>query len=156
MARSRIEQKRIEVYARVLYEAAKEADRIERDLDQLGVLSKLTPEIMEALSVIFQEGDEGTLPEVLGMFQTLVDTDDTTIPVTVTTAVPLDDDLREKIIAQAKADFGAEVFLVEKVDPEILGGIIVETRNTRRDASVRAQLTNIRSNLSAAIVGGDE
>ncbi|MBQ9315661.1 MAG: ATP synthase F1 subunit delta [Atopobiaceae bacterium] len=155
MAKSRIEQKRTEVYARVLHEAAKEAGRIEQDLDQLEVLSKLTPEVLETLTVIFEEGDVNSLADVLATFKALVDTDDTTIPVTVTTAVPLDDELRNKIIAQAQKDFGAEVFLVEKVDPEILGGIIVETRNSRRDASVRAQLTNIKSNLSAAIVGGD-
>ena len=46
------------------------------------------------------------------------------------------------------SQFGASIYLVERVDPSILGGIVVETRGHRYDASVRAQLTYIKNKLS--------
>ena len=48
---------------------------------------------------------------------------------------------------QASEDFGL-IKDVERVDPSILGGIVVETRGHRYDASVRAQLTYIKNKLS--------
>lgn len=156
MPKSRIEQNRVEAYARILHEAARDAGRIDRNLEHLEVLNKLSPEMMDTLTVLFEQGEQGNIGDVLSAYKTLVETDETTIPVTITTAVPLDDELRAKISAQCEQDFGVPVFLVEKVDPSILGGIVVEARNQRRDASVRTQLANIRSNLSSAFAGGDE
>lgn len=156
MSRSRIEQKRIEAYARVMLDAAKEAGRVERDLSQVEALSRLTPEVRDMLTVLYEQGEQGLIPDIAVVFRQLVNDDESTVPVTVTTATPLDDALREKIKVQCEEDFGLPVFLVEKVDPSIIGGIIVEARNQRRDASVRTQLSNIRSNLSSVFVGGDE
>ena len=75
---------------------------------------------------------------------------------TVTTAVPLDDDLREKVIAKAEKDLNAPVYLVERVDPSIIGGVVLEARGNRYDASVRAQLANIRKTLSSTFIGSDD
>jgi iron complex transport system permease protein len=44
----------------------------------------------------------------------------------------------------------------DKVLGLILGGIIIEARGHRRDASVRTHLVNIRKTLSSSYVGGDE
>ena len=74
----------------------------------------------------------------------------------MTTSVPMDDDLRAKVRAKVEKDLDAPVFLVERVDPSILGGIIVEARGNRHDASVRAQLANIRKTLSSTYIGSDE
>jgi len=156
MSKSRVEQKRVEAYARVLLEGAKETGHVDRDLAQLETLSALTPEVGDMLTVLFEQGEQDALPEILACYKNILESDETTAPVTVTTAVPLDDELRKQIKDQCEKDLGTPVFLVEKVDPQILGGIIVEARNKRRDASVRAQLANIRSNLSSTFVGGDE
>ena len=47
------------------------------------------------------------------------------------------------------------VYLVEHVEPSILGGIILEAQGQRRDASVKNQLVNIRKRLSATFMGID-
>jgi F-type H+-transporting ATPase subunit delta len=83
-----------------------------------------------------------------------LDTEDKTV--SVTTAVPMDDDLRAKVIKEVEAKFGAPVELVETVDPDILGGIVIEAHGERFDASVRAQLSSIRKQLSTAFLGGEE
>mgnify|MGYP000523736394 CR=1 FL=1 len=41
--------------------------------------------------------------------------------VTVTTAIPLDDELRQTITKKCEQDFGRKVFLIEQVDPSIGG-----------------------------------
>ena len=74
----------------------------------------------------------------------------------VTTAVPMDDEMRERVREKCRKDFDAPVYLVEHVDPSILGGIILEAKGHRRDASVKAQLINVRKKLSSANMGGDE
>ena len=74
--------------------------------------------------------------------------------VTVTTAVAMDDDLREKVLEKARGLFDAAIYLVERIDPAILGGIILEARGQRYDASVRAQLASIRKRLASASTRG--
>ena len=75
--------------------------------------------------------------------------------VEVTTAVPLDDDLRAKITAKLAADFGTDVVLDEHVDASILGGIIMSANGRRIDASVTSQLDHARNVLTQNTDGGE-
>lgn len=77
------------------------------------------------------------------------------IAVDVTTAVDLTDTLRESIKAKLSADLGKEIVLREKVDPSIIGGIVISTHGHRIDASIASQLENARMVLSAAHTGGE-
>lgn len=81
--------------------------------------------------------------------QSLVDMHDPTVMVTVTTALPMDDLLRVKCEAKAEEMFHAPVYLIERVDPSIMGGIIIEAPGRRYDASVRTQLSAVRKGLVA-------
>ena len=100
--------------------------------------------------------DLDLVAQVAKQYKEYLDAEDKTVSVTVTTAVPLDDDLREKVRAKAEADLKAPVYLVERVDPSIIGGIMLEARGKRYDASIRAQLANIRKTLSSSFIGGEE
>ena len=102
------------------------------------------------------EDDLNLVDDVARTYKEILDSEDKTVSVTVTTAVPLDDDLREKVIAKAEKDLNAPVYLVERVDPSIIGGVVLEARGNRYDASVRAQLANIRKTLSSTFIGSDD
>ena len=67
--------------------------------------------------------------------------------VTAITAVPLSDTLREKLIKKLEKETGKKIKLELKVDKSILGGIILRTENSQTDASVRARLEDIRTQL---------
>ena len=117
---------------------------------------KFSPEVLETLAAMQREDDLDLVSQVAKQYKEYLDAEDKTVSVTVTTAVPLDDDLREKVRAKAEADLKAPVYLVERVDPSIIGGIMLEARGKRYDASVRAQLANIRKTLSSSFIGGEE
>jgi len=69
--------------------------------------------------------------------------------VTAITAVPLSNELKEKLIKKLEKDTGKKIVLAERVDKSILGGIILRTENSQTDASVRARLEGIRAELSS-------
>ena len=147
---------KIEQYARALIEAGRAEGRSNADLVQWMHAQKFSPEVLEGLGSMRQSDDLDLLDAVSKEYKEILDHGDDTVSVTVTTAVPMDDALRSKVRAKATADLNAPVYLVERVDPSILGGIILEQRGKRYDASVRAQLSNIRKSLSSTFIGVED
>ena len=156
MTSKRAEAETVEAYTRALMEAARSEGRANADLVQWQHARKFSPEVLETLAAMQREDDLDLVSQVAKQYKEYLDAEDKTVSVTVTTAVPLDDDLREKVRAKAEADLKAPVYLVERVDPSIIGGIMLEARGKRYDASVRAQLANIRKTLSSSFIGGEE
>lgn len=156
MTSKRAEAEKVEAYTRALMEAARSEGRANADLVQWQHARKFSPEVLETLAAMQCEDDLDLVSQVAKQYKEYLDAEDKTVSVTVTTAVPLDDDLREKVRAKAEADLKAPVYLVERVDPSIIGGIMLEARGKRYDASVRAQLANIRKTLSSSFIGGEE
>ncbi len=156
MTSKAIEKQRIEKYARSLLDAARGEGRAPLDVQQLRHAIKFSPEVLETLKRMTDESDLTLLEQVYEDLRKMLDNEDETVTVDVTTAVPMGASLRAKVRTKCAEDFGgAPIFLVEHVEPKILGGIILEARGQRRDASVRAQLMNIRKTLSASFRGGD-
>lgn len=150
------DKQKIEEYARSLLDAARGEGRAPLDVQQLRHAVKFSPEVLETLSRMKDERDLPLLEQVYGDLKTMLDSEDDTVTVDVTTAVPMNAQLRKKVRDKCAADFGAPIFLVEHVEPKILGGIILEAKGHRRDASIHAQLVNIRKTLSSSFMGGGE
>jgi ATP synthase F1 delta subunit len=72
------------------------------------------------------------------------------LPVTVTSAVDLDSQLVEGIGQKIEEQTGQKVELSSKVDPDVLGGIVLQVGNMVLDASVRARLEKLRKNVARA------
>lgn len=150
------DQDKIEQYARALIEAGRAEGRSDADLVQWRHAQKFSPEVLEVLGSMRQSDDLHLVDAVSKEYKEILDAGDDTVMVTVTTSVPMDDDLRAKVKAKAEKDLDAPIYLVERVDPSILGGIILEQRGKRYDASVRAQLSNIRKSLSGTLIGVED
>lgn len=149
------DEERVEAYARALIEAARSQGRANLDLVQWEHAKKFSPEVLATIAAMADDGDLDLIEQVNREYKELLDSQDTTVSVTVTTAVPMDEELRAKVLKRAQEEFQAPVYLIERVDPSILGGVIMEGRNKRFDASFKAQLTVIRRNLSGAFLGRD-
>lgn len=150
----------LETYARSLLEAGKTEGRVFQDLKRLEALASMTPELLEVLKALVERDQLDLLPRIAELYRTMTEEDDDIVGLTVTTAVPLDDELRAQIKERFEKDFGKKVFLIENVDPSIIGGIVFEARGQRRDISVKTQLRAARDTLASvhlthAPQGGD-
>jgi F-type H+-transporting ATPase subunit delta len=89
----------------------------------------------------------GTLRSILRAAIELRDERAGRIPVEVRSAVPLADDQREGLLRQLRDTFHREPVLVTRIDPDLLGGLIVQVGDWLYDASVRTQVETIRNQL---------
>ena len=66
----------------------------------------------------------------------------------LTTAVPVSSDIEEKMQKMVESRTNGTVEFSTEVNPEILGGFILEYDTYRLDTSVKSQLKNILKELS--------
>lgn len=146
------QNRKVEGYTRALLEAGRAEGRAVADLVQVQHAKKFSPEVLETLGAIQASEDVNLIEDIAATFQELLEKEDNTLTVTVTTTIALDDELRQKIIKKLEESFNTQIYLIERVNPKILGGIVVEARDHRYDASVKTQLTHIKSRLSSSHV----
>ena len=72
------------------------------------------------------------------------------LPVEVTSAVQLDDEVVSQIRERIEQQTGRTVELTRTVDDSILGGLIVRVSNMVLDASIRNQLERLRRQVAKA------
>jgi F-type H+-transporting ATPase subunit delta len=72
------------------------------------------------------------------------------LPVEVTSAIELDDEIARQIQERVEQQTGRTVELTRCVDERILGGLIVRVSNMILDASIRNQLERLRRQVARA------
>ncbi len=72
------------------------------------------------------------------------------LPVTVTAAIDLDESLVEDIGKRIEDQTGQQIELSTEVDPDVLGGIVLQVGNLVMDASVRNRLEQLRKSVARA------
>ena len=83
-------------------------------------------------------------------FEALYDKVNKHLPVELTSAVELDAKLVESLGRQIGEQTGNKIELSSKVDPEILGGIVLRVGNFILDASIRTRLEQLRREVAQA------
>jgi F-type H+-transporting ATPase subunit delta len=63
------------------------------------------------------------------------------------TAVELDDEEAAKVVEQIEKASGRKVVASRTVDPDLIGGLVVQAGSVRLDASVRGRLDQLREEL---------
>ena len=95
------------------------------------------------LGVIARNGRLRQLPEIVRLFDRLAAEHRGETTAEVTTARPLDDDQVAALRANLRARAGREVTIDSRVDPSILGGIVVRLGSQMIDASIRTKLNTL-------------
>jgi F-type H+-transporting ATPase subunit delta len=72
------------------------------------------------------------------------------LPVSVTSAVELDKKMLEGIGKRIEEETGKEVELQSTVDPDVLGGLVLQVGNVVLDASIRSRLEQLRKQVAKA------
>ena len=119
------------------------------------VFATMHPAVAATLGVMAERGNVDLLSSVVDTYTAVAEEKRNRVAIEVTTVVELTDALREAITSKFAADLGKEVALREKVDPAIIGGIIIKTSGRKIDASIASQLEAARVTLSTAHTGGD-
>ncbi len=119
------------------------------------VFTSMHPALVDVLLVMSERDDLELANRVYAAFDGLIEEKLGVVVVDVTTAVPLDDALRETISNKAAQDLGKKVVLRERVDKSILGGIIMSASGRRIDASIATQLDTARTVLKTTTDGGE-
>ena len=118
---------------------------------KIGVLGELSEGadvlVHNFLRLIAAKGRAGQLPGIRDEFQALVDRAQGRVAVELTTAFELSDDEAASIVAQIEQASGRTVEASRKVDPELVGGMILQAGSLRVDASVRGRLERLRHQL---------
>ena len=171
-----------EVYARSLFEVAKEHDVLDRVHDELTEFAEAldedrdlqvflfspyfsSDEKREGVRKIVSDADERTvnflallaerhrMPAIFRIkreFDALWADENKLLPVTVTSAVELDEGLVEELGKRIQEQTGRKVELSANVDPDILGGLMVRVGNKVLDGTVRNRLERLRKQVAKA------
>jgi F-type H+-transporting ATPase subunit delta len=85
-------------------------------------------------------------------YQRLWDEENKVLPVEITSAIELDPATTESLGATIGARAGRKVTLAARVDPEIIGGLIVRVGNSILDASIRNRLEQLRRHVAQGAI----
>ena len=169
-----------QVYARSLFEVAKEHDKLDVVREQLGQFADAlndnrelsifffspyfnTAEKKDGLGRVLDGADDVVanflsllienhrMPAIFRLrreFEVLWEEENKLLPVTITSAVALDEATVKSIGDAIGRQTGQQVELTSNVDPDVLGGLVVRVGNSILDASIRNRLENLRRSVA--------
>jgi F-type H+-transporting ATPase subunit delta len=115
-----------------------------------GLAGNISPLTVNLLQVLIDRGRLDDLAPISAAYEERVAEAEGRINVEVTTAVPLPDDLRDKIVSRIREQTGRTPDITERVDPQIIGGLVLRVGGVVTDASVRGRLDGLRRSIAAA------
>jgi F-type H+-transporting ATPase subunit delta len=124
------------------------ADTKDKVLDRVfaGRIGEMTSRFM---GILVRKGREGLLPEVAVAFTELYQENQNILTAQVTSAVPLSEEARRQVREMAeKKHPGKSIELSEKVDPNLIGGVIIRIGDEQYDGSVSRRLHDLRRKFS--------
>jgi F-type H+-transporting ATPase subunit delta len=99
------------------------------------------------LVLLVEKGRAGQIAAIQREFEELWRREQGILEVELTTAVELTDEERRSVIDQIREASGREVEATSSVDPDLIGGIVLQAGSLRLDGSVRGRLERLRQEL---------
>ena len=98
--------------------------------------------------LLAEKGRAGELREIAAELDALVAAEERVIEVELTTAHALSDEEFESILGRIEAASGRRVQASRQVDPDLIGGLVLQAGSLQVDASVRGRLERLRQQLA--------
>ena len=108
---------------------------------------RLDRPVMGLLHVLVDRQREGVFDNIVTEFGRHRDARERRIHAKVTSAVPLPEDQKQELVSRLAHATGKTVLLHEKVDPAVLGGLVVKLGDRVIDGTVRRRLQKLRRAL---------
>lgn len=119
-----------------------------RDIISRGEISEITGNL---LCVLTERGRMNCFGGILRNFRASYNEYFKIAEITVTSSAPLPEAVVEKIRAKMSEVTGKTVSVKEKVDPALIGGVVIDYGSTRWDGSIRSRLAGLRKELGGVI-----
>lgn len=103
------------------------------------------------VDLLVKNGRESFLPAIARSFMRETRMHEGITETILTTAVPVDENVKKQISELVKKTFSTNVELKEVIDPAIIGGFILKVDDNYIDASVKNKLRKVKKELLGSI-----
>jgi F-type H+-transporting ATPase subunit delta len=114
-----------------------------------GALGDADELVRNFLLLVAEKGRIGEIGEMQRELERLIAREARVLELDLVTAVELSDEEAGGLVRQIEDASGRRVEATRRVDPSIIGGIVVQAGSQRLDASVRGRLNRLRQELTA-------
>jgi F-type H+-transporting ATPase subunit delta len=112
------------------------------------VVGEGDPLVRNFLYLLIQKNRAGEVEDVAEEFARLAAIEEGQLSVELTTAFDLTDDEARSIVDQIEQASGRKIEATRGVDPNLIGGIVLQAGSLRVDASVRGRLERLGRDLA--------
>lgn len=113
-------------------------------------ISGAEPELLNFLALLLEKHRAPVLFRIRRQYEALWAKENKRLGVTVTSAVELDPEIAKRIGSEIEQQTGNTVELETRVDPDILGGLVLQVGNMVLDTSIRGRLEKLRKSVATA------
>ena len=112
------------------------------------ILGKGDELVVNFARLVVEKGRAGEIREIAAEFDSLVAAEERVLDVELITAGDLSEKEFQAIVADIEKKSGRKVQETHSVDPNLIGGIVLQAGSLRLDASVRGRLDRLRQELA--------
>ena len=106
--------------------------------------------VVNSLKLLAEKGRAAEIEDVGEELDALVAQEQRILDVEITTAHELPEEYFAQVVARIQEASGRKVQAERRVDPDLIGGIVLQAGSMRLDASVRGRLERLRHELTHA------
>jgi F-type H+-transporting ATPase subunit delta len=110
-------------------------------------LSGLSPMAVNLLALLVARDRLRLTPQIYKEYQKLVNAHEGVTSAEMVTAVPMEDKEKDAVTSRLEAITGGKVVVTTRVDPSLLGGLVVYIEDTLLDGSIKSKLKALRRSL---------
>ena len=120
--------------------------RVKRDA-LTSVLAEADELVRNFVLLTVEKGRAGEIAEIYDELDALVAEEQRLLTVELTTAIELSEEEARQIVEQIQRASGRTVEATRQVDPDLIGGFVLQAGSHRVDASIRGRLERLRHQL---------
>ena len=109
------------------------------------------PLVLNLLRLLVEKGRGGEVAQVADEFERMAAAEEGELSVELTTAYELSDEEARAIVGQIEQRSGRKVEANRAVDPDLIGGLVLQVGSRRVDASIRGRLEQLGRDLRTRV-----
>lgn len=121
--------------------------------ERVGILDKALRDqvhlyVLNFLKILCERGAVSEFDGCVEAFRTFYNRDNRVVEAVATTSVALSEEQRTQLLEKLRGMTGKKIQLTEKVDPAVMGGVLLEMEGKRYDNTLRHRIDTMRQVLT--------